>query len=55
MIRRLSLLIQLKLYRFGIWCFEIQPVGMLDEKDKEMLQSLWDRHDEVVRGLNEQA
>lgn len=55
MIRRISLLVQLKLYRFGIWVFEPQPFEMLDERDKKILQVLWDRHDEVVRRLDEQT
>lgn len=43
----------LKLVRFGIWMYEQQPFGMLNEEDKRNLRKLWDLHDKFEGELNE--
>jgi hypothetical protein len=49
--KRLMAFVGLKVVTFGIWIYELNPLGMLDEADKDNLKKLWKYHDEFQANL----
>jgi hypothetical protein len=51
--KKLKAKIGLKIISFGIWIYESQNFGTLDEQDKNNLKKLWQYHDTFSKALNE--